>query len=221
MNIVQDGIVYEKIIGSDQYRVVAGAATNGKIIIPQTINGHMVTEIAIEAFKEQDSVIDVQIPDSLVIIGPYAFYHCKNLNCVVIYMTRATSKKIEISRFAFAKCTQLIAFTSTSPLILYEYAFYDCKMLTRLNATVSYCSNGTFKNCRLLSQIAFDDSAHWVHASFSNCDGLRTIIFNGGISKSTLKSRSSMNALYDKSIVCNANFPHLDLVCQGFKIKIV
>ena len=221
MSIVQNGILYEKNIGIDHYKVVGGDATNGKIIIPEKFNGYPVVGIDIDAFKGNDSVVEVHIPDSLMFIRESAFHSCKNLKHIVVYLTMRPSKKIEIGRFAFAECSQLTSVSSMASLILYEYTFYNCKNLTRLNATVSYCSNSSFKNCRLLSQIVFDDDAHWVHSSFCDCDGLKTIIFNGGISKNTLKSRSSMKALYDKNIVCHADSPCLDLIYDGFKIKII
>jgi hypothetical protein len=221
MTFTRNGIDYEEIGILYQCKVIGGKPDNGTIVIPYKVNGLTVTQIASHAFGGMTSLVDVQIPDCIEVIGQQAFANCQNLKNVVLYKTDYTSKKIEINRNAFAECVQLESFTCAAPLFLYEYVFFKCKKLSRINAVVSYCSHSTFEKCGLLSMIAFDDYAQWVGSSFKDCSCLRTLVFNGRIGKSTLRTESSMNAVMDKTIVCHANFPHFELAYEGYKIKVV
>ena len=55
---------------------------SGDLSIPARISGVPVTAIAPEAFKSCNTLSRVELPDSLVEIGDYAFFYCRNLSFV-------------------------------------------------------------------------------------------------------------------------------------------
>lgn len=78
------------------------AGSEPDIVIPAEINGLPVTRIAESAFKENQVIRSVVIPDSVVEIGVSAFHNCKNLQSVVL------SKNVaELQQYTFAYCSKL------------------------------------------------------------------------------------------------------------------
>lgn len=78
------------------------AGTEPDIVIPSEINGLPVTCIGESAFKENQVIRSVVIPDSVVEIGVSAFHNCKNLQSVVL------SKNVtELRQYTFAYCSKL------------------------------------------------------------------------------------------------------------------
>ena len=214
-----DGIDYVEIGVLSECKVIGGKPDRGVIVIPAKANGYRVTQIADGSFSGMTTLTDLQIPDSLDIVGTSAFSNCQNLKRVIFYKTPNTSKKIEINQSAFSECFQLEYFSSAAPLFLYDYVFKRCKRLRNLNAVVSACLSGTFDFCEQLESIAFDDYAQWTKTSFNNCKKLKTLILNGRIGKATLRTESSMEAVRDKHLVCKSDFPHLELAYEGYSIK--
>ena len=220
MVIEKDGFVFEesfntvKLIGL-RHRLI------NDLVIPEEVNGKLVKIIAPDVFKGITNLKIVCIPDCVEIIGSRAFSHCQNLTRVTVYKTKNPAKILEINDCAFLHCVQITYFSSHVPLFLYPYAFANCKKLENLNTTVIHCGSCVFQNCNKLQQMAFDEHAVWMIDSFSKCANLSTIILNGNLSNSLLKDSKVLEEVKDKTLICKSDFPHLDLVYQGFKIKIV
>ena len=70
--------------------------------IPSTIDGHTVTAIGDEVFRECNSLTSVTIPDSVVTIGDFAFYYCKNLSSLQLGNSVSS-----IGQRAFSDCNAL------------------------------------------------------------------------------------------------------------------
>lgn len=191
------------------------------LVIPDVVNGKPVKIIASDVFKGLTGLKLLCIPDCIEAIGSRAFSHCQNLTRVSVYKTKYPAKVLEINENAFLHCVQMTNFSSHVPLFLYRDAFANCKRLANINATVVYCGSYSFRNCNNLQQLAFDDGVVWMTDSFNNCSNLSTLIFNGKISKSVIRDPKSLEAVYGKTLICKSDFPHVDLVYQGFKIKIV
>lgn len=80
------------------------SGTEGDVVIPSEIAGLPVTRIAESAFKENNTLRSVIIPDSVVEIGANAFYSCKSLQKVVL---SKNVTEIKDNTFAFSSLKQI------------------------------------------------------------------------------------------------------------------
>ena len=72
------------------------------VSIPQEIGGKSVISVGSLAFANNESILGVKIPDSVVIIEPKAFINCENLKVLV------TGSSLEIiMTYAFSNCKSL------------------------------------------------------------------------------------------------------------------
>jgi len=93
------------------------------------------------------------IPDSVAVIGDYAFYVCRNLTSLVI-----TNSVTSIGYFAFAGCTNLPSATIPDSVISIGAGAFDlCENLTRVSIPDSVSSIGAyaFYSCTSLSNAYF------------------------------------------------------------------
>lgn len=95
----------------------------------------------------------VTLPNSLEIIGSYAFWMCEALTSIAI-----PASVTSIIMFAFFECTKLatITFAGTSQLKIIEYsAFANCVALTSIAipASVTSIEADAFRYCSLLKSI--------------------------------------------------------------------
>ena len=81
-----------------------GAVNLTKIIIPATYKGQPVTEIMDGGFMNLSYLNTITLPDSLKVIGKYAFYNCFNLKEIKI--PAATTR---LGEYSFVGCTSLTA----------------------------------------------------------------------------------------------------------------
>lgn len=182
-----DGVTYS-ITG------YTGSATN--ITIPSSIDGHSVTSIGLNAFRNT-SITSVTIPDTVVSIGGFAFYYCTSLVSVVI-----PDSVTSIGESAFAYCTSLPNITLPDNLNKIENcAFQDCKAFTSITIpssvksigfyaflecfslksitipnSVTSIGEGAFKDCKLLNNVVIPDSVTSVgNYLFYNCTSLSDV----------------------------------------------
>ncbi len=82
--------------------------------------------IANSAFRSCNEITEIVIPESVKLIGQYAFSYCEGLQKVVI-----RNGLTEISTGAFRKCENLeTVIIPTSVTTIWDFAFADCKSLT-------------------------------------------------------------------------------------------
>jgi hypothetical protein len=117
---VRDGIRIDSYIGSSDI-----------VVIPATIDGKTVVEIADYVFANDSIVRAVYIPDSVEKISQL-FANNKHIEIVI-----ADGVK-EISEFAFGSCSVLREVVLGNHLtMLDEYAFYACKSLIKVNISAT------------------------------------------------------------------------------------
>ena len=86
--VIVDGMVfYYNIFNWSQ--LFSGKDAEGNVVVPDSIYDekgivHPVCEINRQAFKDNDKIIGIKLPTTLVGIHDYAFQNCKNLRTVVI-----------------------------------------------------------------------------------------------------------------------------------------
>ena len=94
-------LTYTKV--SNSYIKITGVSSNvTELVIPETIDGKPVTEIAANAFQNDTSIQVVVLPDSITKIGEYAFNKCTSLTTLIL------SKNLSsIGAYTFIGCSSL------------------------------------------------------------------------------------------------------------------
>lgn len=148
---------YEGVIYS------APKPTDGKLVIPSTIDGQTVTTIGEEMMMGNEDLVEVVIPASVTKIGFSAFENCKNLTKISYMSTTDTEgtivKDLSIGLRAFAGCTSLTEVTIPGRMSSMGYSVFEgCTSLKK--ATFETITSGsyslpetTFKNCTSLQEV--------------------------------------------------------------------
>ncbi|MBL4932761.1 leucine-rich repeat protein [Clostridium paridis] len=160
-----DGVTYS-ITGYN------GSDTN--ITIPSSIDGHAVTSIGSNAFREKP-LTSVTIPDTVTSIGGFAFYCCSSLVNIAI-----PNSVTSIGDSAFAYCTSLANITLPSNLSsIGNSTFQDCKALKGITIPDSVTSIGiyAFVECYSLTDITIPNSVTSIgEGAFKDCKALRSAV---------------------------------------------
>ncbi len=115
-----DGFKYQ--IFNDNTIVIVGCTLpTANVNIPNTLNGHTVVEIGKYAFKNNDALESVSIPDTVKTIGEFAFYNCVNLKSANI-----PNNATEIGTAAFYKCTSLNGITIPAGVKTIGITAFEC-----------------------------------------------------------------------------------------------
>ena len=75
-----EDFIYVK--NGNEIRINAYVGSGTSVVIPSMIEDYPVTGIAANAFKDNDSIVSVFIPDTVTFIGEYAFDDCNSLASV-------------------------------------------------------------------------------------------------------------------------------------------
>lgn len=166
-------LIFDIIEGKKEYRVVSIKTANKEVNIPSTYNNLPVTEIGESAFAGNNKIVNVYIPDSVVVIGKKAFDDCRNLenlrlpqNLEIIpaNMTRNSSiksidipnsvKRIEFRAFCTSRIKNLIIPDSVE-YIGYE-AFYSSSIETVIiGKNIQEIQPYAFHYCDSLKSVQF------------------------------------------------------------------
>ncbi len=170
------------------------------VVVPKQINGLNVTTIGNTAFALKKEIISVTLPDTVKIIGEYAFTESSVEEIVL------SNSLEEIGFSAFLKCENLKTVKLPDSLTtLSRYAFKECKSLKHINipkniktvdeevfsytglATVHF-DNGVQEiatNAFLMSTVkeaVFPSSLRQVSwQAFGGCENLEKIVLNEGL----------------------------------------
>ena len=124
---------------------------SGEVVIPKTVNGQPVTEIASAAFIGCSNVTDVIIPTGVTTIGSQAFYNCSSLTSITLPQTLKT-----IEPSVFSGCSSLIEVTVPS--------------------TVTNIGASAFKNNTSLTSITIPSNIETI--AFNAFEGCSSIVYN-------------------------------------------
>ena len=159
--------------------------TPHKVEIPASINGVEVTGIGDHAFKVNNQVSEIVLPDSLLYVGDWAFFGCGNItsitlpdsveeigygafsDCASLKSVKLSAKLAKINDFAFRNCTVLESVTiPASVKEIGGAAFFMCEALTELTipATVETIGDGAFMKCTKLAKATVADGVKTIGA---------------------------------------------------------
>ena len=168
---LENGIKYLNING--EISIIGYEGNSTSIEIPNLIDGFKVVAIK-DAFKSNNIIEEVILPDSLEVIDSYAFYQCTKLKKITIQ-----EGVKDINEYAFYNCTSLQSIDLPSSLVnINNHAFYNCNSITSLviPASVVLIGEGAFGNCSKIESIVFEgDSLETIgNSAFYNLSSLTT-----------------------------------------------
>lgn len=129
------------------------------LILPDKINNMDVVKIENNAFKNNEDIVNVSIPDTVYYIGYMAFYNCNNL--ISIYI----SENVEY---------------------LGEYCFSSCSSLVdiNINANINKLPDNCFSGCISLKNITLSDNITEIGKSaFTVCWDIEEIYLPTNLTK--------------------------------------
>ncbi len=146
------------------------------ITIPSQIDGMKVTRISEYAFYECSSLVSIDIPEGVRLIGANAFDGCTSLETV-----NTPSTLIAIGSYAFNECTSLKSISIPNGVeSIGNNTFYKCRSLESIEipSTVSEIGPSAFCACNSLSSVTFADGSALKtigYYSFGQCTSLTSI----------------------------------------------
>lgn len=138
------------------------------------------------------------VPEYVSVIGPYAFYGCKQLENVNIVSA------VYVYDNAFAYC-DFESFDFSNIVTLSYAAFRGCKNLKSVDlSSVLFVSDSAFENCEKLASVTFSDDIYYIgsrafantsltevsvggedteigESAFADCKKLKRVNFNDGV----------------------------------------
>jgi hypothetical protein len=174
---VKDGIEITKYIGSKK-----------EVRIPPTIQNLKVTSIGATAFRYNNNVTSVIIPNGVISINGSgrvggAFQSCPNLTSVTI-----PNSVTSIGPMAFTGSTGLPSITIPNSVItIGNEAFKGCTGLTRVNIGTGVTTIGmnAFNGCTSLPSIIIPRNVNRIEGNaFQDCTSLNSVTFQGAIVRS-------------------------------------
>ena len=138
------------VIGSE-IRITGYNGNESTVVIPDSLNGRIVTEIGNGSFSGKSFLKAVALPETLKIISPDAFKNCTSLEEIII-----PSAVSVISEYAFAGCVSLKQISILSALtVIGHCAFEGCTSLKEISIPSTQIRYGAFRNCTSLENIRF------------------------------------------------------------------
>ena len=175
--VLISGVAITRAAAEDQsnfeYSVIDGSvavtkyiSSNENAIIPQSIDGMPVTAIAADAFKGNQTLKSVSVPDSVLYIGDRAFHGCSSLEEV-----KLGQGVREIGSYAFYDCHSLAR--ADLPIGLEcvgVSAFRYCRALCEIVIPKTVCAvgNDAFYGCVSLEYVKLDADLSSVYDTSSN-----------------------------------------------------
>ena len=177
-SVTDDGMF---AFAKDDYEKIEEMLPNpGEIIIPDVLDGILITAIKEKAFLNADTVTSVVIPDKVTALPDSCFYNATAMQSVTLPASLTV-----IAQRAFINCASLQSVTL--PAGVREIglrAFNNCYSLA--SADLSACENlttlesYTFSECYSLADISLPASLTAIEDNvFINCESLKTVRFAG------------------------------------------
>ena len=166
-------------------------STVQRILLPDTVE-----EIGESAFHGS-SLIDIDLPEHLTVIGKGAFQSCTSLKYVGF-----GSRVSYIGESAFEGCSALTFVQLPGSLNRIDmFAFMECEKLQAVyvESGVTALGDFMFKSCTSLSEICLPEGLREVgYGTFQNCGKLTSVVFRKGLASlggSTFESCAMLSSI--------------------------
>ncbi len=165
---IRDGL---RIVGAD------ASADMREMVIPAKINGKNIVEIGASAFKGNQILEKVVLPDHVRYMGSCCFSCCRNLKEIVF-----PDGPLKIGQHAFQRCPSLKSVVLPKKMQMIAGAMLaDCENLTDvvISEEMHKIYFAAFKNCPNLKKIRIPDSVQYIAENAFESDEL-TILCTPG-----------------------------------------
>lgn len=162
---------------------------------------YTVVGIGNEAFKANNDILSVTLPETVKTIGDYAFAQCSLITSIKI-----PANVTSIGRFAFSGCASLTDLDIQSDKIteIKDFTFYGCTSLTELTVTANIKTVGTgaFNGCASLKSIVFEEGVQEIgKQAFQNCTLLESLTMPASLTKIGKQAFNGSTKLYDDAVI--------------------
>ena len=231
----------------EPYIVITGyTGSNAEVVIPEKVSANgkeiPVRIIKDKAFFENEILVSVTIPDSVVTIGNEAFMGCINLENVTL---SENSKLSNIGEYAFSYCTSLtsinipncvttigrcafIRSTALKSVVISEnsqleevgdHLFEGCSSLTSINIPnkLTIIPEGMFSGCSSLVSINIEENSELNEigdSAFYNCSSLISINIPDNVTKIGTQAFESCSNL--ESVILGENSTLMEIGDSAF-----
>ena len=150
------------------------ALQNEKYDVSQILLAQPGIEIEPKMFQNVNALTKFNIPESVTIIGDYAFDGCNELQEVTF-----PSSLISIGKYAFRKCASLKSVTIPSVTSIGYSAFAECSSLVKveiLSSSLTTIQFFTFEKCASLKEVIMPPSIVSIEkGAFDQCESIMNI----------------------------------------------
>ncbi len=148
--------------------------TAEEVLIPSEIDGYIVQKISSDAFRDNQTLKKVVLPETVESVESGIFSGCTSLTYVGLNSTLTN-----IGNSMFYGCTALSEITLPVGITsIGNYAFYGCSSLSTINLpdTLASIDYYAFGNCTGLESITLPDSVTGISGrAFNNCSNLSSV----------------------------------------------
>ena len=168
---------------SGDYDIIAFSTSNStphKVEIPAEIDNIDVTGIADGAFKSNNRISEIVIPDTVEYIGEFAFWGCTHLEKVTM-----ADSVTEIKTGAFKECGVLSDVKLSAALTkISDFTFWGCTALETvvIPTAVTEISDAAFLGCKKLKNVTVPASVKVIgDCAFYGNEALEKITLPAGV----------------------------------------
>ena len=172
--------------GSFEYKILEDGTAeikdyysiNEKVVVPEEIDGIVVTSIGACAFYDFGNITEVTLPTSVTKINSQAFSYCRNMESITI-----SNNVTYIGYAAFEECKSLTSINIPAGVTRIETSTFEgCKNLTSINipSSVTSIRGCAFDSCESLANITIPISVTSIgEAAFARCESLKDVYYAG------------------------------------------
>lgn len=193
---VTSGYFNYEVLKDGTAQITGYTGSESDLLIPESINGYIVSSLARESFRRCNSLVSVTIPNSVTKIDSYAFEQCDKLESVTLpdsiksigYGEFFGCKKLNnviipegvkiIDTYAFHGCSGLKSIILPDSVIVIERNAFDNSGLTEITIPKNVVSIGlqAFFACMSLEKVTFSGNIKVIYQSaFYYCDKLKSV----------------------------------------------
>lgn len=169
-----EGLEYERQDNGTYYVGAGEAQELERIVIPKWHKGRKVTGIMDGGFASCSNLVEIDIPNSVKVIGYKGFFDCRALASIEI---PKSVRKLEAMAFLRCRSLETVVFKGNATEIDHS-VFIFCSSLTNVVLpkhlqTIPYW---TFDGCTALKEITLPQNLHEISSqAFRDCSSLTSI----------------------------------------------